>query len=213
MRTPPFLHRAMHDERHARKFVDEGVVCLSHIDRYRRTEDPVRQDSDEGTAHYRAPLDGCNGSRPADWVRTTRSIFNPVFLLCMAGPSVEPEVLTRFGPHVIRINDPNALRRDLESYFKSVPGTATACVELRQVSYNPGEPVNLTLDERARHVFTYTQKSPSHAAECEWRIALIIVGDRPRSGQIIARLGKRLEYCDLLPNYSMNPSAGERVIS
>ena len=204
MTTPTFLYRAMQEEPHARKFVHEGVVWLSRIDRYRKIENLVRQDSGEGTAQYLAPMEDSAVTHPAELVKTTSSMVNPVFLLCMADPSVEPRVLARFGSHVIRIHDPNALYQDLKGYFQNGPKETRGILDLRKVSYTRDEPVDPALDERNRHRLIYSQKSVRHEAEREWRIALIVF-EPPRSERAIACLEKRLEYCELLPNYSMNP--------
>ena len=209
MTTPSFLYRALPEEAYARRFVHDGVVWLSNIHRYRTIVDAKRHDPDEGTARYLEPMEGRPGTGSDDLIMNTRRIFNPVLVLCVSEPSIEPEVLVTFGSHVIRINDPDALCRDLRNYFRSGPHETRGSVELCKVAYSESEPVDPSLDGRGRHRLTYAQKAIRYRAECEWRIVLI-VETLHRVPGVIAKLGRRLEYCELLPNYCVNPSAGDR---
>lgn len=185
---PPVLYRGLGEETHARAFVENGVVRLGNLDWYRKCEDPIRKDPGERTAQYREPL----ADRPTELVECRRGIFNTVFVLSM---SDDMNAARRFGPFIVQINDPSALRRDLWDYYRNGVN-----VELEPVRYDRHEPVNPALDERGKHTLTFTQKAKGDERDREWRIALILLDSLSSDRYRIVDLGKRLEYCELLPS-------------
>lgn len=188
--VPRFLYRAFKEERCAREFVEQGKIRLGNIQQYKRAVDATA-DPDEGSAEYLAPLPGL----PVEFIPNRHEILNSIFLLCMSGPGVEWSVLTQFGQHIVRINDPRALYRDVREFFGKI-----APVELLKVRYTRHQRLHPRLDDCGKHRLTYSQKAKRFSPEREWRIALIATNKRyPPEAYALAIPGKRLDYCQLLP--------------
>jgi hypothetical protein len=188
LRVPRFLYRAFTKEKRAREFVEQGIIRLGNIQQYRRAEDATA-DPDEGSAEYLAPLPW----RPEEFIPNRHDIFNSIFLLCMSDPSVEWSVLTQFGQHIVRINDPRALYRDVREFFGEI-----APVEFLKVRYTRHKRLDPRLDDWEQHRLTYSQKAKRFSPEREWRIALIATNERyPPEAYALAVLGKRLDYCEI----------------
>jgi hypothetical protein len=180
----------MKEEKHARAFVEEGIIRLNSLHHY-RTAEGATGDPDEGSAEYMEPLPW----RPSDLIPSRREIFNSIFLLCMSDPHVEWSALTEHGQYVIRINDPRALHRDLRNFFRK-----DGAVELRKVKYTRHQRLDRRLDDMGKHMLTYSQKAKRFMPEREWRIALITFKERYPPGTFArALLEKPLEYCEILP--------------
>jgi hypothetical protein len=191
--APDLLYRGFKVLEHAREFVNDGIISFRRVDHYRDLEDPGRCDQDEGTAEFRTP------DIAENWER-----LNLVYVFCCS--AADPAyVASKFGPHVVRINNPKALIGDIGEYISAHLGVPKARVYPTWVRYDRGTavPKSPGIDEWVE--LAYSQKSASFAADKEYRIAVVSllspqhpVADSTAPSIIFVKLGRRLGYCDLL---------------
>ena len=114
---PAVLCRAFKKESYAQAML-AGSVRMGQLGLYRRIEDRNRADANEGTSVLRTPFE----YDPSKLIRhSSGPVTNVTFLLCTFGPEADLERMkSRFGSHVVQINDPERLRLELETYFRSV---------------------------------------------------------------------------------------------
>lgn len=183
------------DERDHAEDLRRGRFFLRPLVYYIAIEDEERRDPDEGEA--RLSVKGVNDN----WVNFSGSYFNPVFILCFHGPSVDFGRVRAYERFALRILDPNQFVRDLASHLESHPPferTAT-WVDCVGVSYTKDQRVEITPDLRERLRLMYAQKRSTFAYQHEYRIAVGLSG--PLAGcpeAITIDLGRVLTYVEPL---------------
>ena len=190
--VPDVLYRGFDVLEHARAFVNEGVIRFGRLDGYRNSEDARRRDQDEGTAVLRTPV------IPENWEG-----LNRIYVLCCS--AADPAcVASKFGHHLVRINNPEALVADIRDHVSSHPVVPNARVYARWVRYDRGATVPRSPDVDEWVDIAYSQKSAAFAAEREYRIAIVSLLSGsfadPITASICIELNRRLSYC-YLPNY------------
>src|SRR5437867_2261059 len=125
-KTPPLLLRAFKERDHARSFI-EGHIRFGLLEGY-RTIEGLRRDETEGK------MSVCwNLPNP---VHCDRSSMNPHYILCTSHPEANRSLLIeRFGPHIVRINDPITLLKRIRVVWEQRPLAAGRCV-IEPVVYN-----------------------------------------------------------------------------
>lgn len=186
---PSPLFRAFEHEKHAHDLVSGGAFRLGRLDWYRSQEAGKRRDTSEGEGRLQV----------GGGVFTTRFI-NPVYLLCMSGPKVGFEYLTRrYGRHVVQISDPDQLVNDLASYWAEVTPGQVFSIECVQVTYDKDSRVDAAPNsgEEKKHL-AYSQKYKDFTMDCEYRIAVTMTMWFPRQEFIHVDLGKPLDYAKMI---------------
>jgi hypothetical protein len=205
--VPDILYRGFRDLEHARAFVNDGVIRFGRLDHYRTIEDASRQDTDEGTAVLCALAPDSQDLIPEHWEG-----LNRVYILSCS--AAEPGlVASKFGCHLVRINQPRALIDDIRRYASSHSLIPNQEVYSSWVSYDRGAsvPTSPDIDEWLR--LAYSQKSVSFTGEQEYRVALVSMRSyehpsaEPTAAAVFIRLNGPLAYCDLLPNWAAQPTA------
>jgi hypothetical protein len=164
------LLRAFSQERFAVDFV-QGKLRFGLLERYRQIEDGSRQDRSEGYGHF---LDAQNQAWHVEF-------GGPIYVLCFSRPEVEFKFLRdRMGLFVVRLGDPVALARDVETYMASHGIRTFNGVHGRPVEYNKGMVVSRELDAMQRAILSVTQKPAQYRQECEYRL-FTIVNQHPQS--------------------------------
>jgi hypothetical protein len=112
-------------------------------------EDAERRDCSEGQGHFQrfgtvTSVDFFGGSEETSvwqkpgYVHTHTELLNPVFILSCARPGVDLDYLrSRFGPWLVRIDQPRRLAQELSSFLETLPDGFTG-VEGCLVHYNKG---------------------------------------------------------------------------
>jgi len=205
---PEILYRGFDALEHAHAFVDEGIVRLGRLDNYCNLEDARRRDADEGKAKLLMPVP--DSQDVTDVIPTECKGRNWVYVLCCSGAH-PADVASKFGPYVVRINNPGRLKADIRSYLSSNPVVPNPSVDPRWVTYDRDAAATRSLDADELLTLSYSQKSASFAAEQEYRIVILSLltykhpnRDPMASAHIFLRLNRRLSYCDVLPAES-NP--------
>jgi hypothetical protein len=158
------LYRAFDKEEYARDFV-AGKFRLRALTGYRAIENVARRDDSEGEGHF---FDQSN----EEW----RIEFGGrVYLLCLAEPEVDLIYLrVRFGPWVVRIDEPDLLARDVEAALTARGLGTFNGVHGRSVQYSKGQRILLPDDPMQRVELGLTQKPESFRDECEYRLYTIL---------------------------------------
>jgi hypothetical protein len=186
---PSPLFRAFEHEKHAHDLVSGGVFRLRRLDWYRSQEAGKRRDTSEGKGRLQV----------GGGVFTTKFV-NPVYLLCMSGPKVSLEHLRReYGPHVVRISDPDQLVHDLASYWARLIEDRVFSIECVQVTYDKDSRVEEAPNsgEEKKHL-AYSQKDRDFAMDCVYRIAVTMTMWFPQQEFIHIDLGKPLDYAKMI---------------
>jgi hypothetical protein len=210
--APDVLYRGFGSLDHARQFVNEGVISLGRLDRYRTLEDARRRDESEGTAALRTPAPNRIDLIPEHW-----QAMNRVYVLCCsaADPAL---VATKFGRHLVRINKPRDLVADIRSYVSSHSIVPNPEVYATWVRYDRGDsvPASPDVDEWLR--LSCSQKPASFMDEQEYRLAILSLrsyqhpAPDPLWARVSVKLSRALAYCDLLPNHAIQRTAGARML-
>jgi hypothetical protein len=119
--VPDVLYRGFEVLERARAFVNEGLVYFGWLRRYRDLEDEHRRDQNEGTAELRTPV-----------ILENWGVLNGIYVLCcsVADPTY---VASKFGRHLVRINNPEVLVADIRDHISSNPVMPDARVYARRV--------------------------------------------------------------------------------
>jgi hypothetical protein len=205
---PTILYRAFDRRDHARAFVSSGSLRFRALEAYRELEDARRRDSAEGFARLRVPPPSGEGH-----ISYTHRNINPTYVLCTAMDTVDLGHLARqYGPHIVRINKPEQFFQDLHDHLRSSPYSKDFVLDAKMVSYTLDDAREAEPQHDEMFRLAYTQKSVIFAPDCEFRFALVRIATDPRQDlrekapYIGFELGKRLRYCDLLPNTPLQPT-------
>ena len=201
--VPDVLYRGFNALEHARAFVNEGIIRLGRLDSYCNLEDARRRDPGEGTARLRMPMP--DSQDVADAIPTECKGRNWIYVLCCS--AADPAyVASKFGPYLVRINNPEALVADIRDYVSSHPVVKNPRIYAKRVTYDRDATVvrSPSLDELVD--IAWSQKSTFFEAEQEYRIAILSLLSRegPAADPIGAwafvsvELNRRLSHCDLL---------------
>ena len=198
--VPDILYRGFDAPEHARAFVNEGVIHFGRLDGYCNLEDARRRDRDEGKAQLLTPVPNSQ-----DVILEEVKGRNRVYVLCCS--AADPAyVASKFGPYLVRINNPEALVADIRDYILYHPVVKNPRIYAKRVRYDRGATVvrSPSLDEWVD--IAWSQKSTFFEAEREYRIAILsgLSREGPAADPIGAwafasvELNRRLSYCDLL---------------
>lgn len=167
-----------------------GAVRFGSLAYYATIEDDDRQDAGEGKGAFAAPaesvttvhLDGdgevIGATKAPGDMNHQIDLGNPTYIVCCTDPegSDMDRLKEKFGPYVVRIDDPVRLGQELTDQFAELEKThplAGSLVECARVVYDKGErrDTEPTNEEMFRAAFT--QKPPSYAEENEVRLVVI----------------------------------------
>ncbi len=164
---PNTLLRTFKEEDHARSFVG-GAIRLGLLEGYRRAED-ARKDETEGTVRHHWKLQSP--------VCCERSSMNPYFILCTSHPEADRRALTeRFGPYIVRMNDPMELLNRLELAWRKHSLASGRCI-ITPVVYNKDTLLDPTPGLLPPPAYSYSQKPKSFEVEREFRYVLTCTAD------------------------------------
>ena len=187
---PDVLFRAFKCMSYAEDFI-QGKFRLGSLDEYRNMPDASRHDASEGTASYRS----ANGIE----THADNGNFKMLYVLSCATKDVELNYLSmKFGEHIVKINDPSALAREMENFLennrvRTFNGVHGRLVEYTKNEVKHGEPDNFDLSLR--------QKNRGYAEESEYRLFFILSRQDSRflqENHFQIDLGRRLKFAEIL---------------
>lgn len=186
--TPKALLRAFAREQYARDFI-AGGVRVGLLPAYRSIEGSRRDDS-EGSVRVVWDLDNP--------VFCDRTSMNSYYILATSDSAVDIAVLReRFGPSVVRINDPLELLRRIDRVWSQDPLAIGRCV-IKPVVYNKDELRGPTPGLLPPVSYSFAQKPGSYEIEREFRYVLTYTCDAVKLKSL---LGSGL----CLPNHRVLP--------
>ena len=208
------LYRAFRLPWFADCYVEHGEIFLGRLDHYRTVEDPAARDSAEATSQYAIPLNVLGDSNSRERISFTMEVGHPVYILCASGPLVDLAFLRRtHGEHVVRIDDPMMLANEIERDLTMGGALTNRRVSWVKVAYDQGSNSDHDPLDPRELGRSYSQKDARFSSDCEYRLVYEILADArgfnprdtlPRYQSI--RLGRRLTYCDCLPNNRLKPT-------
>jgi hypothetical protein len=166
--TPHVLVRAFEKEEYARGFIG-GAVRLGLLAHYRVAED-LGRDETEGTVRIVWRL-----QNP---VYCERSSMTNFYIVSTSHPEADRRVLTkRFGPHIVRINDPTELLKRIEVAWQAHPLASGRCV-IAPVVCDKDTLLDPTSGLLPPHWYSFSQKPKSpFEVEREFRYVLTCTAD------------------------------------
>jgi hypothetical protein len=145
---PSSLLRAFGKERYALSFV-KGEVRFGPLGGYREAKDQ-RRDETEGEVSILWNL--------RNPVFCERELLNPCHVLCASHPDTDTRKLReRYGKYLVRISDPNELKRRIDNVWRKSPIASGLC-RLEPVVYNKGELLYPTPLLLPPYEYAFTQK-------------------------------------------------------
>ncbi len=220
---PEFCYKAYDHEDYARQFIDNGSFRLNCRYYCQNMENASRRDPTEGAGLTKEPgiiTAGWVSPNPAEKTIWTREqgyqehhteLGNPIFLFCTSLPDANLDYMKeKFGPYIVRIDNPRQLAEDTNDYF--ISNRQKFLIEGSRVVYNKGQKLARELTDSERTDLSYSQKPPEFFGDCEFRIVAIglnvgqckpecrfLDGERKQECEFIdVNLGKRLKYLSLL---------------
>jgi len=190
---PDVLFRAFPHRTYAEDFV-RGRFRLGSLAYYRDVADESRRDSSEGTASYRS----------AGGVETQATIGNhsESYLLCCATNDVDLSYLrNKMGEYIVKIHDPSALVREMESFLEINRVPIFNGVHGRLAEYTKNEAKHGELDSFDNFDLCFRQKNRGYAAENEYRLFFILSRQDSRfiEGEHFKfDLGNPLDFAEIL---------------
>ncbi len=109
-------------------------------------------------------------------------ITNPVYILCLSDPAVDPTELAGFGKYAVEIFGPREFcdRLNACALQLTLPqDRIVASIEWFHVRYDKGNVAPEPDDPKWRLRIAYGQKQPSFQGECEYRCAIMLSNGRP----------------------------------
>jgi len=209
---PKLVYRAFTERSYALDFVCRGKFRMGNLRVYPTLEDAERCDSSEGEGHFQrfgtvTTVDFVQGSdetfvaQKPGYVHTHTELLNPKFVLSCSLPGVDLEYLrSRFGPWLVRIDQPRRLAQDVSDYLESLPDRFTG-VEGCLVHYNKGGKVRPELSNIASTRLSYSQKPAVFSQEKEFRFVVIAMGtpgSRFNDDYLPIDLGHPLDYVNVI---------------
>lgn len=203
---PMYLYRGFERSEYATDFIEKGRFRLGLLESYIAIEDKSRRDPNEGRGQVRfvAPLTSVTFDSRGQAIRTDirpglmdhESVnLNCKYLLCCSSPDVNHRILEcRFGPYIVRVDDPCRLANDITTYLERKRITKVGPIEWVKIRYDKGQVVSNPPDNVESTELTYLQKDIEFADEQEWRLVVM----RPKRTECDETLwinfDKRLEY-------------------
>ncbi len=178
--VPNKLLRFWKLEGHARAFI-EGKLHFGLLDHY-RTIEGSRQDDKEGlTSFYwnlKAPevtictktgkIVGRGISK--ENIHYSGSSINPYFILSVAHPDADPQILaSKYGNFIIQIDEPEVLLQRIKLAWHTHPWSLNGYAELAEVIYNKDEILEPDPFLLGPSDHSYTQKHKSHGEGRDFR--------------------------------------------
>lgn len=211
-RYPKFVYRAFKEKSFAEDFSLRGRFRMGNLRVYASLED-ARGDPSEGQGHFQrfgtvTTVDFTPRSdetavaeRPG-YVDTGMELLNPKFVLSCSLPGVDLRYLQeRFGPWLVRINEPRRLAREISDYLGTLSNRFAGGVEGCFVHYNKAGRVRAGLTDAASIRFSYSQKPVSFNQEREFRF-VVIAAETPSTwfdgDHLPIDLGRALTYVTVI---------------
>ena len=212
---PDVVVRAFREKAHAEDFALRGRFRMGNLRTYTEIEDEGRRDRSEGEGHFqRFGMVNCvDFSRDSDETTTSTrpgyvdshiELLNPKFVFSCSRPRVDLDLLRdRFGPWIVRINQPRRLAQDISDYLQTLPyrfagrGGVEGCF----VRYNKGEKSGTQSQAKDTIPLAYIQKPATFSGEREFRFVVIITGKPSKwfdDDFLLLDLGRTLDYVELL---------------
>jgi hypothetical protein len=164
---PNGLLRAFKEKEYALAFIG-GAARVGLLTGYRAAE-AARKDETEGIVRGAWKLENS--------VYCERSSINNYYILSTAHPETDRHVLTeRFGPYVVRIDDPLELLKRIETAWQGHPLASGRCV-IERVMYDKDESLDATPGLLPPHWYSYSQKPKSFKEDREFRYVLTCTAD------------------------------------
>ena len=211
-RYPKFVYRAFKQKSHADNFALSGKFRMGNIRVYTDIEDGNRQDSSEGQGQFQqwgmvTTVDFVRGSdktfttQSPGYVQTDMELLNPKFVLCCSQRNVDLAHLRRFGPWLVKIEQPRQFAQEVSDYLATLPYRFSGGVEGCVVYYNKGDKIRPTLTDDASVRMSYAQKPAAFKADKEFRFVVIVNGP-PSScfddDYLTIDLGRALGYVTII---------------
>lgn len=204
----PYLFKTFKEKNQANDFINKGAFRLGHICTYKKIEDASRKDEEEGKSHYKKRSDSAtlnvlehaDGSSDCNYTHGEQNCYDEtpqsIYLFCCSAPTVNPNLLDKFGKYTVRINQPQNLIRDLNNFFQQnkeikIVGKA----HLVEVRYDkgttlpdPDDPIKLI----------YSQKPAKFKEEREWRFVIMLdYKCHFKEDFLPVNLNKKLDYLEI----------------
>ena len=210
---PSPLYKAFSEEKHARDFLERGILIMRSLSYFRETEDLKRKDKDEGEGRVKIvrqrpviEYELASGKFLAASQQLGEVFFgtastNPCYLYCFTGPEVDVDYLAagKYGQYVLRIDEPNALVSEIASCLERHPDMPNTmwlyCIPVR---YDRDQLVG-ELPESASHerlMMSCGQKDNRDCGDCEYRLVLRLPVPYDPPDEIRVELKKRPEHVD-----------------
>jgi hypothetical protein len=212
-RYPKFVYRAFTEKSFAEDFSLRGRFRIGNLRVYASLEDAGRGDSSEGQGHFQRfgtvttvdftpRSDETSVAERPGYVDTRMELLNPKFVLSCALPGVDLRYLReRFGPWLVRINQPRRLAQDISDYLGTLPNRFAGVVEGCFVHYNKAGRVRAGLINTASIRLSYSQKPVSFNQEREFRF-VVIAAETPSTwfdgDYLPIDLGRTLTYVTVI---------------
>jgi hypothetical protein len=211
-RFPRFVYRAFTERSHAEDFVLRGRFRLGNLRVYATLENEERRDSSEGQGRFQrfgtvtsvdfvADSDDTFVSQAPGYVHVHTELLNPTFVLSCSLPGVNLDYLrSRFGPWVVRIDEPRRLAQELAKHLETLPdrfGGVEGCL----VHYNKDGRVEEGLSNMASTRLSYSQKPLSFKPENEFRFVVVVMGTpgrRLNARYLPVDLGGAVKYATVI---------------
>ena len=213
---PPTLLRFFPKKEYAEQFL-AGSVRFGLLDYYATIEEKARKDGGEGKGQFAAPAKSVTtvhingdgeivGATEAPGDMNYQVHFgNPTYIVCCTDPEgVDIDALKKkFGPYVVRINNPLRLGQELTDKFAGLENThplAGSVVECARVSYDKGERRDAEPTQDQLLKAAYSQKPDSYSEENEVRLVVFrrhLVNRDKAEATTTVEVGP-LDYAELL---------------
>src|SRR5258708_14782043 len=175
---PDSLLRFFDQEEHAHQFI-AGRLRFGLLDYYKTIEGSRRDEKEGRTSIYwnkKAPqLEiGLTTGRILDQTESNQNIhcsgtsLNPFYIISASCPNPDiPAFVTKFGPFIVRINDPLALLRRIKTVWRNHQWSLAESTSISKVVYNKGGILEPDPYLIAPYHYTYSQKPDSDTFKLE----------------------------------------------
>ncbi len=211
---PKALCRAFSSEIYAKEFVEHGRFRLGHINLYVQIEDKKRRDQTEGqsSSYVKSTIPQVTINKKnmkiskveyePGYLKVVGSSLDHLYLLCTSGEQVDLNLLRKcMGPSIVRINDPNALLRDIHNSnpINSKMEIIRKC-KIEKILYSKGQIEDFDPNSFEAVKRSWIQKPPSFRKECEYRFIVTAkpLGNGSPDDFLFYELNRKLEYLDLI---------------
>jgi hypothetical protein len=196
MIIPKFLYKGFDKEEHAILFIEKGKFRLGLIQYYKNIEDANRRDKSEGRSESIVKK-----YLPGFTLRLVGFHGNPLYLFCTSGPNVDLDIMKRKWPYIVKITDPEKLRKSLCEIkpINTKMETTGRCM-LKKVSYTKGEVLDIDPDSSEAVTLTYIQKPMSFEEQCEFRYIVTTLPPLDHIPELFLKynIGKKIDYASFV---------------